>query len=479
MKRIGILGFGIVGKSVLRFIKAYEHELSNRLFGASVALAVNVWDKKNLTEQEYALLSEYHAQHMPRVDIQLFIDMHDFVVASPGFDLSLYNDQSNKLLNELDLFVPFFSKPTIGITGTLGKTSTTKLLTNMLNHVAINDYALHFLEGGNVGTAMLDLVAQQQEVDGAVLELSSWQLEYNQSFAPDIAIWTNFFPNHLDRHGTMSAYAQAKYNLMRFQSAAQHAIIADQVLCDYDARALLVDLQSRACVVTVQAREVIMPTLLWQSCDVVDVCGGWVRFSRIQNQQVVEETLLVELATLPQSTFVQNWLFVLAALKIFGVDWFVVKKELSAGQVKGVEHRLEWCAAVSGVDFYNDSKSTVIQSTQAAVEKLAGSGRPLLVIVGGLGKGADRSPLEKMLQEMPNVKKRYCFGPACAEFASCQRFGTLEQVLDQVFVDMAPGDVVLFSPSGSSYDLFENYEHRGRVFKDLVQRKANAVQSSQ
>ncbi|QQR49371.1 UDP-N-acetylmuramoyl-L-alanine--D-glutamate ligase [bacterium] len=475
MKRIGILGFGIVGKSVIRFIKTYESEVSQRLFGFATQLTLNVWDKKNLTEQEYDLLAEYHAQHMSHVDVQLFVQMHDFIVASPGFDINTYADQSHKFLNELDFFAPFFSKPTIGITGTLGKTSTTKLLTNMLNRVTVNDYALRFVEGGNVGTAMLDLIGRQHDVDGAVLELSSWQLEHNKSFAPDMAIWTNVYPNHLDRHKTMAAYAQAKYQLMGLQRASQHAIIGDQVLSDHDARPLLASLKSRPCVVTEMARESVMPQLLWSACDVVDLHHDQVRFSRVENQQVVEEIMLLDAALLPPSQFVQNWLFVLAALKLLGVDWSVLKKELAVGTVKGVEHRLEWCAAVGGVDFYNDSKSTVIQSTQAAVQKLALSGRPLLVIVGGLGKGADRSALATMLREMPAIKKAYCFGPSCFEFASCAQFATLDHLLEQVFIDMSVGDIVLFSPSGSSYDLFENYEHRGRVFKDLVQRKANAV----
>ena len=96
MKRIGILGFGIVGKSVIRFIKTYESEVSQRLFGFSTQLTLNVWDKKNLTEQEYELLAEYHAQHICHVDAQLFVQMHDLIVASPGFDISVYADQAHK-----------------------------------------------------------------------------------------------------------------------------------------------------------------------------------------------------------------------------------------------------------------------------------------------------------------------------------------------------------------------------------------------
>ena len=135
-----------------------------------------------------------------------------------------------------------------------------------------------------------------------------------------------------------------------------------------------------------------------------------------------------------------------------------------------LQHRVRHCATVRGVAFYDDSKSTVAEATYAAAERLADSGRPMIIILGGLGKGADRSWLMPALEKLDNVKQIFCFGPECAVFPGAKACDTLEAVMDGVDDIMLPGDLVLFSPSGSSFDFFKNYEHRGQIFEGLVKR---------
>ena len=200
--KIGIIGLGLVGKSYLRFLQNRYKDIA-------------VWDEKILDGD----LSLYE-----------FIQAHDRLFVSPGVDLRDYENFSDKFFCELDLFAPAFKKKTIAITGTLGKTSTTQLIYNYLPYKS----AL----GGNIGRPMLELVDEQRasscanEIDWGIIELSSFQLERNKCwrkalpFAPDIAIFTNFYPNHLDRHRTVEEYFSAKWRLFEHQKPGQFGLFS-------------------------------------------------------------------------------------------------------------------------------------------------------------------------------------------------------------------------------------------------------------
>jgi UDP-N-acetylmuramoylalanine--D-glutamate ligase len=162
----------------------------------------------------------------------------------------------------------------------------------------------------------------------------------------------------------------------------------------------------------------------------------------------------------------------LGALFAMGIEENILEKWMSKNRdaicIEN-EHRCEFVASIRGVDFYNDSKATVIQSTEAAVGRFASSGRPIILILGGLSKGVDRSPLINQLANIKNIKKIYCFGKECAVFSQISSYcTTLEGVIEDIEKIMVAGDLVLLSPSGTSYDLYKNYEERGTVFKMLV-----------
>jgi len=507
MYNVGIVGFGVVGKSILSFLNEKKGQAVNH--DDHEIMRLSVWDARALSSEEQVFITDYGAAVIDPSEVSLedFLKNNDYIVASPGIDLNDYQQYNNKFLCELDFFSTFFSKPVIAITGALGKTTTTKLLgklTSLVSYLPVNlpvnknavnkkskfrDYfsekkAIVSVIGGNIGIGMLDLVKQQESYDLGVLELSSFQLELNKKFAPDIAIFTNFYANHLDRHKTLEAYFEAKFSIMRYQRIDQVAILSLELFTGDAAELMstyLPSVKSQLCFVTPELpdqailKKINRPEFSLFFVKDNNLCMTVVRdgfCDRVYDEAIA----LFDLQVLPPITFLANWLQILTTLYVLGADLRalenIFKTDGQAFRLDDHHHRVEHCATVNGVDFYNDSKSTVIQATQAAVEQLARNNKPLILILGGLSKGVDRFPLIAYLKTIKNIKKIYCFGKDCSVFTDgpCTYFPTLEETIKDIAKIMKPGDQVLFSPSGSSYDLFKNYEHRGQVFKDLVLR---------
>jgi UDP-N-acetylmuramoylalanine--D-glutamate ligase len=324
---------------------------------------------------------------------------------------------------------------------------------------------------------MLDWVGQQGQVDRAVLELSSFQLEFNKKFAPDIAVWTNFYPNHLDRHGTLEAYLDAKLNLFRYQTQSQVAILSVDIIKEVGLERfsrILANIKSKLWLTTHEDLQPwVVQNIALEQYDVMYVHEGWIMHATIHNKKVQTLAKVMPCDVLSDITFLQNWVQIIAVCQVLGSNLDLISTYLQQTEPDQLlidhHHRVEFCGSALEANFYDDSKSTVIQSTQAAIEKLALQGRPLIVVVGGLGKGADRRPLADFLSAHPLIKKVYCFGKECQAFEHMSTVKpTLEAVFDDLPSSISPGDSVILSPSGASYDLFKNYEHRGRVFKDLV-----------
>jgi UDP-N-acetylmuramoylalanine--D-glutamate ligase len=497
MYKLGIVGFGIVGKSVLAFLNrqkidysassSSEHDLYDDALDVG-RIQVQVWDSRALGPAEQEIVKVYKATAVDASVISLkdFIKKNDFILASPGVDLSDFQDACNKFLCELDFFSVFFTKPVIAVTGSLGKTTIVKLLGLIIAAVPIcplmkfpERQLVTPLVGGNVGIGMLDLIQQQETSDWGIVELSSFQLELNKKFAPDVAVWTNWYPNHLDRHHTAQAYFEAKFNLIGFQQNHQVAILSDTLFsgqCGQWLNERLGMVAARVCVCTTShLTPELIATVQRSQFDVVHVTDACVVKSSIVDGHVTSTHTLMNMAVLPPVTFMQNWVQVLATLSYVGADWSAFTtfvQEHGNALLPDLHHRLEYFSTIEGVDFYEDSKSTVVQSTLAAFHRLAAHGRPIILIVGGMGKGVDRSLLTTELKDHPQLKRMYCFGKECAVFG-CDSHDNLEQTVHHIAGTMESGDIVLFSPSGTSFDFFKNYEHRGQVFKELVAKLGN------
>lgn len=499
MSTIGIIGCGIVGKSLVSFLSSFKDhpEKLNRgkLYGVvgHEPFSVHIWDKRELKDDEKAFIDQHGAAAVSGQQLALdaFIEQCDVLFVSPGVAVERYRHGRKLMLCELDLFSLFFTKPTIAVTGSLGKTTTTKLLGVLTQGVAYlpeQPIIMDKLEsvrfagkqimqtevGGNIGIGMLDLIKKNNTCDLAVLELSSFQLDLNTSYAPDVAVWTNFYPNHLDRHMTEEAYFEAKYNLIAYQHEGQLAVLGDQLLEANTGKMFagrLPSLKSTVCFTSAEdldiekIRRIDHQQFYWAFVHHGDVC-----IAHIIDRKIVHQIKVFNTQVLPDCTFINNWIQVVAVLFFLGADMQSLELVMKSGEplLDDHHHRVEYFATIDGVDFYEDSKSTVIQATQAAVARLALQKRPLIVIVGGLSKGVDRRPLMEFLESVPEVTKIYCFGSECDMFAGARCFETLNDVVADIKQTMKPGDIVLFSPSGASFDFFENYKHRGQVFKELV-----------
>jgi len=420
MTRIGIWGFGCVGACAVHFFGKRGYQ-------------IGLMNNKPLSSDQKRLLDQYDVQFFDQnTQLDSFFKEHEVVLPSPGIDLRPYQPYLPQCTTELDILAAHFKKPIIAITGTLGKTSCTHILAQAIAHNG-KRVAL----GGNVGIAMLDLIDQQEHLDYAVLELSSFQLEQVRYFAPDIALITNIYPNHLDRHTTLREYQQAKTNIYTNQTAEQLTLLPHAV---YE---------------QLQQADLPLP----------------------HNYVIIDAKTTSQETTLLQTiTFADNAQLIAATLQTLGFT-LNNKSDFSIP-----EHRVQPLATIKGVTFYNDSKSTLPQATLAALQRLATkqNTRNIILFLGGLDKGVDRQPLIQQIAQSKLVKMIYTFGSQAEQLAQwctiynqpCNATHTLEQAFKQCIAYAQKGDIVLFSPSGASFDLFNHYEHRGSVFKQLVHEYA-------
>lgn len=424
---IGIWGLGRVGNAAASFFHKQ-------------GLSVIVYDDNS------ALLER--SSYIIAPSRETFLQSADYIVASPGIDTRPYRLQyPQKWLNEVDIFYTYFKKPIIAITGSVGKTTITQILVQILLKQGIRTLA-----AGNVGLPMLDIIEQQDSLDMVVLEVSSFQLEFAQLFAPHLAIWTNFYPNHLDRHDSMDAYFDAKCSLLKNQHTNHRALVPDRVgeqLASHYAIKSSLSFFSQTCGNT-------SPTTSLFCID---------QSHKEIHHHGTNKTIAFD--AFGSSTFLENWLIIWATLHLLNI-LFVPIDEIV------LEHRLEKVAVINGTVFYNDSKSTIPHSTLCALEQF--SNKRILLFLGGYAKGIDRRPLIKALQQY-HIHV-ICFGKEADEIkalcdafsVSADAYSNLDKAFDAIFSGAKPYECVLFSPAGSSYDLFQNYQERGSAFKRLVHR---------
>lgn len=370
-----------------------------------------------------------------------------------------------KWVTELDIFPDLWKKEIIAITGSLGKTTITSLSAQILQK-----YNLHAQAIGNIGYPMLEFAQHQNNTDLAVVELSSFQLSHAQNFAPDIAIWTNLYENHLDYHSSFDEYAQAKKNICAHQTSTQTAILHADLehyiqnpiqkihwVCNTKKQATDLALQN--------------PTHF-----------SWY-IDKEKNITLLHKnisTVFCNLNHLSSITFSENWLFICAML--YAKNLKVASLPDHIQNITLPEHRLKSIATVANKTFYNDSKSTVWQATYKALQTL--QNQKTILFFGGISKGVDRAPFFALLD--PKIHTVYAFGKEAEEIKNscisnnipCISFTTLDKAFEKCIQETYACNV-LFSPGGASYDLFENFEHRGNYFQTLVQNYQTMVERNE
>jgi UDP-N-acetylmuramoylalanine--D-glutamate ligase len=379
----------------------------------------------------------------------------ELVVVSPGVPrdappLGAVRARQVPIIGELELGWRATEADTIAITGTNGKTTTTALTGSIL---ALQPRPV--LVAGNIGTP-LAAHALTFPPDGLVVcEVSSFQLETTELFRPRVAVVLNLTPDHLDRHHTFEAYGDAKARIFANQTAADCAVLnAD----DEATRAM--------------AARATAP-VVWFSRRRELVHGVFVRDGRIAaklNGHVEEICPLTEIFLRGQHN-VENVLAATACALWTGVSPAAIRTAI--GRFRGVAHRIEWVRDVAGVKYYNDSKGTNVDSTLRALESFA---EPIVLIAGGKGKGQDFAPLAAAARR--HVAHAILIGEDAAKIGAALRDAavpvtfspSMPEAVERARALAKPGSIVLLSPACASFDMFDNFEHRGDVFKKIVER---------
>jgi UDP-N-acetylmuramoylalanine--D-glutamate ligase len=329
--------------------------------------------------------------------------------------------------------------------------------------------------GGNIGTPLTSLIEKSEENTWTVAELSSFQLEMIDSLRVNVAIITNITPDHLDRHGSFENYVRAKHRILVNQMEDDWAVLngQDKGVADMVAKH---GVKSRKVYFSTRGSETIAGA----------PAGAYVRDRRICTTMMSDQEGEVDLMgldeiPLPGMHNVENVMTALAAtFCAMGTGVRDLPALIDAmKRFKGVEHRIEFVAEIDGIRFYNDSKATNVDSTVKALEAFE---RNIIVILGGKDKGSDYSVLSPLIRS--RVKLVVLIGAASDKIAEqLQGAGPMtraQSMHDAVLRAMeiaTAGDVVLLAPACASFDMFENYEHRGRVFKEVVRDLAGRAES--
>jgi UDP-N-acetylmuramoylalanine--D-glutamate ligase len=376
----------------------------------------------------------------------------DLVVLSPGVptDLELLQPVRGRgipVVGDLELASWFLQGEIIGITGSNGKTTTTAMTGHILQASGIPVQV-----GGNIGTPPASMVRSSRAGQWNVLELSSFQLETISSFRAHIAAALNVTPDHLDRHYTFENYAAAKARLFENQRPEDFAVLNadDPVTKGY-------------------AEHTASKSLFFSSTSKVE-SGAWLD----RGQVTLDGQILMGTAEVPLRGLhnLENTMAAAIMARLVGATHEQIRAAVMS--FPGVEHRLEFVRQLGGVAWYNDSKATNVDATLKALAAFPGG---LWVILGGKDKNSDYGPLAAAMKE--KTRGVLLIGAAADKIenqlrgtrhgaVSTVKCGTLEAAVLHAHVSARPGDTVLLAPACASFDQFENFEHRGREFKRLV-----------
>jgi UDP-N-acetylmuramoylalanine--D-glutamate ligase len=441
-KRVLVAGLGAFGGGVAAVRYLYEQ-------GAEV-LVTDLKSEETLTEPLRRLQGCDVAYRLGGHEKDDFIEA-DLVVASPAIPyrsayLQAAVNADIPVTTEIGLFAARFPGRVVAVTGTSGKTTTTTLLGEMISN-AIPDT----LVGGNMGVSLLSNLATSGTHTTAVLELSSFQLRYlgMMAWRPDIAVVTNFAPNHLDVHEDLDDYRACKYQLIAHQDLQDTAVlnIDDEASSSWETRA---------------------DTRLF-GFGAAEADGVYVRSGSFISQQEgsVREICGLDDLGVPGRHNQSNACAAAGAAIAAGVGLQDVADVLRT--FRGVEHRLEFCRQVDGVAFFNDSIATSPERTMVALEALT---CPVVLIAGGSDKGLDYTDLGRAIGR--RVKRTILLGETAEKIRiavpgpSVEKAPDLETAVRLAVAAAVPGDAVLLSPASASYDMFTNFEARGLAFKTVV-----------
>jgi UDP-N-acetylmuramoylalanine--D-glutamate ligase len=369
---------------------------------------------------------------------------YEFAVLSPGIDPNVplvqkFTSLGTPIIGELELAYHWCRCPVIGITGTNGKTTTTQLVASMLNACGIKTEA-----AGNIGPAFSARVPESASLDVMTLEISSFQLETVVEFHAPVVVWLNFAPDHLDRYSSLEEYRSAKLRIFERQTAEDFAIV-----------------NSRDQLPSLLAQRITFSAFV--SGGDFELREGVVHFHGTP-------VLAMRDTHLRGAHNAENVMAALGVGFARGLTFEQMREPLCAYQP--LPHRCETIRTLDGVEWVNDSKGTNLDSVEKA---LLSESRPVVLIAGGKDKGFEYESLTELVVE--KCRSAVLLGEMADRIEAiwgkrlpCRNVGlSLEKAVAAAYARARPGDVVLFSPGTSSFDMFRNYADRGNQFRSLVQ----------
>ncbi|MGE0822491.1 MAG: UDP-N-acetylmuramoyl-L-alanine--D-glutamate ligase [Candidatus Binatia bacterium] len=439
-KTVLVIGLKRTGVSVARFIGQHggRVRVSDRQSKAQLA-------------DELATLAELAPDIRLGDEDETLLTGVDLVVPSPGVPyaaplLRAAVRRGIPVWSEIELAFRFLRCPVLAVTGTNGKSTTTTLLGEFLHKKGERVFV-----GGNLGTPLLDAVNRHYEV--AVVEVSSFQLEWVEQFHPQIGVWLNLTEDHLDRHGTLFAYGQVKRKLFERQQPRAWAVINrdDAAVCE-----------------AMQGLPGQVFSFGWSPTE----HGAWIderSQTLILRHDGSETNVSLAQLRLYGRHNLENVMAAVSAALLWKVPIDVVEQTIAT--FSGLPHRLEFVASKGGVTYFDDSKGT---NVGAVLQSLASFTAPVILLAGGVDKGGDYGPLRGPVRT--KVKKLILFGEARETIFAALGGETTTVVVDtladavrEAAGSARTGDVVLLSPACASFDQFRNYAHRGDVFRACVE----------
>lgn len=381
------------------------------------------------------------------------------VIPSPGVPPGIEPirhaaEAGSEVIGEMEFAFPYCRSRILAVTGTNGKTTTTQLL-----RVLVESCGHSVLLAGNNAFPFSQAVVVEPAPEYIVLEVSSYQLETARTFRPWAGVVLNVSPDHIERHGDLGTYAAVKARMFAKQQPGDVAVV------NHDDPLVREMAAAGQATVWPFSLETELESGLWLD-------GHEIRLGDLPVARVSDTRL-------PGRHNLQNVLAALTVARAGGFDWEKTLDGLRS--FRGVEHRIEHVADVNGVAFYNDSKSTNIASLKVALESF---NVPVILIAGGLGKGSDYRALRDLVHE--RVKKMIAIGvdapkleEAFGDLAPVEKATDMDDAVGRAGASAVPGDAVLLSPACASFDMYDNFEHRGRVFKDCVKELSNGKRETQ
>jgi UDP-N-acetylmuramoylalanine--D-glutamate ligase len=448
-KRVLVVGLGKSGVASALFLTAR---------GAHVTVSDSKTEDQ-LREEIPVLLDHGIAVETGGHGDRTFRDQN-LIVVSPGIPVDAAplvqaRAQGEAVIGEVELAAQFLQGPVVAITGSNGKTTTTALVGEIIVAGGFETAV-----GGNIGTPAVSLVDRATSETVVVLEISSFQLETIQTFRPKVAVILNITPDHLDRHRTFETYVSAKARIFENQTSADFSVLnSDDATC--------AEMMKRT-----QAQ------VFWFSRKKEVSNGAYVNDGRVLFRDARAQHQIMQVSEIPLkgSHNLENVLAAVCVGMLMGCQPEQIRGAVRA--FKAVEHRLEYVATIRGVQYFNDSKATNVDATIKALESFPAN---IHLILGGKDKGSDYTVLNELIRK--RVKRVYTIGAAAGKIES-QIAGTevvhaerLEAAVKRATASAMDGDVVLLAPACASFDQFNNYEHRGRVFKEVVEALATQARA--